>query len=72
MKISKQATFYNKMVDGFLSIGKKEKKSTKFQPYYIIDKIKGTFSCDFLHDGLQYREEELEFDTKWLYKVTNL
>ena len=41
MSVSKHAVVYNQLIEKFLSIGKKEKKNTKFQPYYIVDQIKG-------------------------------
>ena len=45
MNVSKEAVYYNKLVDGLLSIGKKEKKTSNFEPFFVIDQIKGTFQC---------------------------
>lgn len=72
MKMSKQATYYNRLVEGFLSIGRKTSKSNKFQTYYVIDQIKGTFACEFTHNGEVVRDPEVDFDSKWLYKIDNL
>lgn len=49
MKISKSAKVFDKVLDGVMSIGKKEAKSTKFQSFYIVDQIKGVMSSSMTH-----------------------
>lgn len=41
MKFSKEAQLYDKVVEGLLSIGKKDNQTLRFQPFYIVDQIKG-------------------------------
>ena len=59
MVVSKHSVYYHKFYDGLMSIGKKENKSTKFEPYYIIEQIKGTLGCEMHHCGNVYSDQEI-------------
>lgn len=37
-----------------------------------MDQIKGVFSCSMKFDGKTYTDNEVTFDSKWLYHVQNL
>jgi hypothetical protein len=49
MKISKSAKVFDKVLDGVMSIGKKDAKSPKFESFYIVDQIKGVMSVSMSH-----------------------
>jgi hypothetical protein len=42
---TKQFEIANRMLNFLTSIGKNKKETSKFDEYYIIDQIKGTFNC---------------------------
>lgn len=48
-----------KIADKIFSLGQKKHKVTKFEPYYIVEQIKGTLQCELTHGGQVYKDSEI-------------
>ena len=71
MRFSKEALFLDRFISKLMSIGKSAPKK-KFEPYFIVDQIEGEMACRMRHRGVEFRNNQVRFDSKWCYWVQNL
>ncbi len=71
MGASKTSKLADRFMQKLMSLGKKQ-PARKFEPYFIIEQVRGEMECSMAYQGQGYSESGLAFDTKWLYWVSNL